>query len=144
MARETKAARLVRERTEKLLKIEQERTEYPNRVMRALRQASLLGYSIFVETQPADFFDPESSKIYLYKIKTNYDFIFCRELLRNVYFTVFVKYDDHVDAAYLLHLFEKDIEEEQEEREQVTRKQQIRENALSKLSTEEKEALGLE
>ena len=121
MARMTKAQR---EAAEEAARVEQEkqlRTEYPTRLMKALSQATELQYALsvvngsFVVTEPNETY-PEL-------------------------FTM--SYEYNAEAEQQLYDLELELSVKYAEFAEKERRQQVRANALAKLSFEERELLGV-
>lgn len=122
MARETKTERLAREEAESALRLETLEVEYPNKLMTALTRAHKHGYEIVPFTTGFTVQKPYCRKDY--------------ETFRVTYH-FFAASDDQLDSLnWVLDRLE------EEEREEL-RMREARTNALSKLTAEEKELLGL-
>ena len=121
MARMTKAQR---EATEEAARVEQEkqlRAEYPTRLMKALSRATELKFVLSVVDD--SFVVTEPNKTYPQLFTMSYEYNEAAEVqLYNLELELKLKYDEFVEKE---------------------RRQQVRANALAKLSDEERELLGV-
>ena len=121
MARMTK---MQREAAEEAVRVEQEnqlRTEYPTRLMKALSQATELKFVLSVVDD--SFVVTEPNETYPELFTMNYEYNEAVEVqLYDLELELKLKYDEFVEKE---------------------RRQQVRANALAKLSDEERELLGV-
>ncbi len=121
MARMTKAQR---EATEEAARVEQEkrlRAEYPTRLMKVLSQATELQFVLSVVND--SFVVTEPNETYPEVFTMSYEYNEAAEVqLYNLELELKLKYDEFVEKE---------------------RRQQVRANALAKLSDEERELLGV-
>ena len=124
MSRMTKAQREVAEAAEEAVRVEQEkqlRAEYPTRLMKALSQATELQFVLsvvndsFVVTEPNETYPEMFTMGYEYSVAAE-------QQLYNLELELKLKYAEFVEKE---------------------RRQQVRTNALAKLSFEERELLGV-
>lgn len=121
MARMTKAQR---EAAEEAARVEQEnqlRTEYPTRLMKALSRATELQFVLSVVDDSFVVTDPNE----------RYGEVFT------------MSYDYNVAAEEYLYNLELELKSKYAEFVEKERRQQVRANALAKLSSEERELLGV-
>jgi viroplasmin and RNaseH domain-containing protein len=123
MARETKAERLAREEAESALRLETLKAEYPNKLMTTLTRAHKHDYDVVPFTT---------------------GFTVQKAFYRNDYETFRVTYHFSAASDDVLDSLNWVLDRLEEEQREELRRQEARSYALSKLTDEEKNLLGLE
>lgn len=121
MARETKAQRMEREAKEAELELAELQYSYPFRLMSTLERATKFNFTIEVVSGKFEMFDRDASYPEVYKLGITYS------------------HENEGQLAYL----EWAIAEKEHEENAKRVKMELKNSALSKLTKEEKEALGL-
>lgn len=122
MAKETKAARVAREKAEHAAYLVQQENTYPVRLMEVLQRAQAMNFEVDVEASTLSFsvFDRDE---------------------RDSGFEVGYAYSEADDEE--LDSLEHEVKFKEERQAEATRRTAVRQSALAKLSAEEKELLGL-